>query len=137
MTVLSTLRRILSIGKIASAACVSDFEESTMSNKSSSCERRFRYSFNRYWEKLNFSALPTTCYRLLLSQKCVQSLSLPWYSVTRDQVFGFSAAAIGLGEEYEEDEKAAREGRCEFFFGSPGTWLSTAIKPLENGITRW
>ena len=22
-----------------------------------------------------------------------------------------------------------------YFFGSPETWLSTAIKPLENGIT--
>ena len=61
LTVLSTLRRILSIGKMASAACVSDFEESTMSNKSSSWERRFRYSFNRFWEKFNFSALSTTC----------------------------------------------------------------------------
>ena len=35
----------------------------------------------------------------------------------RDQVeqlkqLGFSAAAIGLGEEYEEDEKAARMGKC-------------------------
>ena len=58
--------------------------------------------------------------------------------MTRDQVLGFSTAAIGLGEEYEEDEKAASEGRCDFFFfGSPETWLSTAIKPLENGITRW
>ena len=37
----------------------------------------------------------------------------------RDQVeqlkqLGFSAAQIGLGEEYdEEDEKAAREGKCD------------------------
>ena len=40
----------------------------------------------------------------------------PLVSVTWDQVLGFSAVAIGLGEEYEEDEKAAREGKCEFFF---------------------
>ena len=39
----------------------------------------------------------------------------PLVSVTRDQVLGFSTAAIGLGEEYEEDEKAAREQKCEFF----------------------
>ena len=44
-------------------------------------------------------------------------------SVMRDQVeqlkqLGFSAAAIGLGEEYEEDEKAAREGKCELVFGN-------------------
>ena len=43
----------------------------------------------------------------------------PLVSVTRDEVLGFSAAAIGLGEEYEGDEKAARERKCEFFFGSP------------------
>ena len=40
----------------------------------------------------------------------------PLVSVTRDQVLGFSAAAnIGLGEEYEEDEKVASEGKCDFF----------------------
>ena len=39
----------------------------------------------------------------------------PLVSVTRDQVLGFSAAAIRLGEEYEEDEKAARDGKCDFF----------------------
>ena len=50
-------------------------------------------------------------------------------------MLGFSAAAIGLGEDYEEDEKAASEGKFDFF-GSPETWLSTAIKPLKNGITR-
>ena len=69
------------------------------------------------------------------SEMCLIVVS-PLVSVTRDQVLGFSAAAIGLCEEYEEDEKAAREEKCEFFFGSPETWLSTAIKPLENGITR-
>ena len=43
----------------------------------------------------------------------------PLVSVMRDQVEqlkqrGFSAAQIGLGEEYdEEDEKAAREGKCD------------------------
>ena len=30
---------------------------------------------------------------------------------------GFSAAAIGLGEEYEEGEKAAREEKFELVFG--------------------
>ena len=71
------------------------------------------------------------------SEMCSIAVS-PLVSVTRDQVLGFSAAAIRLGEEYEEDEKAAREEKCDFFFfGSPRTWLSTAIKPLENGITRW
>ena len=44
-------------------------------------------------------------------------------SVMRDQVeqlkqLGVYATAIGLSEEYEEDEKAAREGKCEFVFGN-------------------
>ena len=47
----------------------------------------------------------------------------PLVSVMRDQVeqlkqLGFSAAAIGLGEEYDEDEKAARQGKCELVFGN-------------------
>ena len=47
----------------------------------------------------------------------------PLVSVMRDQVeqlkqLGFSAAATGLGKEYEEDEKAAIEGKCEIFFGN-------------------
>ena len=33
----------------------------TTSSKSRSWERHFRYSSNRFWEKFNFSALPTTC----------------------------------------------------------------------------
>ena len=32
----------------------------------------------------------------------------PLVSVMRDQVLGFSAAAIRLGEEYEEDERGER-----------------------------
>ena len=51
-------------------------------------------------------------------------------SVMRDQVeqlkkLGFSAAAIGIGEEGEKDEKKAREGKCEIVFGSPESWLIT------------
>ena len=38
---------------------------------------------------------------------------------------GLSAAAIGIGEEGEEDEKKAREGKCEIVFGSPESWLIT------------
>ena len=39
---------------------------------------------------------------------------------------GFSAALIGLGEEYKEDEKAVREGKCEIVFGSQEIWLSSS-----------
>ena len=60
-------------------------------------------------------------------------------SVMRDQVqqvkqLGFVATAIGLSEEFEEDEKVAREGKCEIIFGSPETWLSSSRKELRDGI---
>ena len=37
----------------------------------------------------------------------------------------------------DDETRKRREKRSVifFFFGSPETWLSTAIKPLENGIT--
>ena len=38
---------------------------------------------------------------------------------------GLSAAAIGISEEGEEDEKKAREGNCEIVFGSLESWLIT------------
>ena len=71
-----------------------------------------RYSSNRVWEKFDFSTLPTTCYGV--SSIVVVSALV---SVIRNQEeqlkqLGFSAAAIGLGEEYEEDEIAASEGKC-------------------------
>ena len=108
-----------------------------MSNKSSSWERCFRYSFNRgFGKSLIFQPFLRLAKAAMKSEMCSIVVS-PLVSVTRDQVLGFSAAAIGLSEEYEEDEKAAREEKCVFFFfASPETWLSTAIKPLENGITR-
>ena len=52
----------------------------------------------------------------------------PLISILRDQAkqlnkLEFSAAAIGIGEEGEEDEKKAREGKWEIVFGSPESWL--------------
>ena len=89
----------------------------TMYSKSSSWERHFRYSSNQFWEKFNFSALP------MKSEMCSIVVVSPLVSVMRDQVeqlkqLGVSAAAIGLGEEYGEDEKAARGGKCELVFGN-------------------
>ena len=63
----------------------------------------------------------------------------PLVSVMRDQVeqlkqLGFSAATIRLREEYEEDEKAAREGKYEIVFSSPETWLSSSWRmDLQDG----
>ena len=76
-----------------------------MSNKSSSWERRFRYSTGfgkslifQPFLRLAKAAMKSEMYSIVVS---------PLVSVTRDQVLGF---------EYEEDEKAAREGKCEFYF---------------------
>ena len=57
------------------------------------------------------------------SEMCSIVVVSPLVSVMRDQVEqlkqpGFSAAGIGLGEEYGEDEKAVREGKCELVFGN-------------------
>ena len=57
------------------------------------------------------------------SEMCSIVVVSPVVSVMRDQVkqlklLGFSVAVFGLGEEYEEDEKAASEGKCEIAFGN-------------------
>ena len=44
---------------------------------------------------------------------------------TEFKKLGLSAAAIGISEEGEEDEKKAREGKFEIVFGSPESWLIT------------
>ena len=54
---------------------------------------------------------------------CSTVVVSPLVSVMRDQVellkqLGFPVAAIGLGKEYEEDEKAVREEKCEIVFGN-------------------
>ena len=82
------------------------------------------------------SALPSIEGRKLMSTIIVVS---PLVSAMRDQVeqlkrFGFSAAAIGIGEECEEDEEKVRNGECEIVFGSPESWLSKAwMKELKEG----
>ena len=63
----------------------------------------------------------------------------PLVSVMRDQVeqlkqFGFSAAAMGIGEECEEDEEKVRNGEYEIVFRSPESWLSKSwMKELKEG----
>ena len=57
------------------------------------------------------------------SEMCSIVVVSPVVSVMRDQVkqlklLGFSVAVFGLGEEYEEDEKTASEGKCEIAFGN-------------------
>ena len=37
----------------------------------------------------------------------------------------FRPQPFGIGEEGEEDEKKAREGKCEIVFGNPESWLIT------------
>ena len=44
---------------------------------------------------------------------------------TEFKKLGLLATAIGIGEEGEEDQKKAREGKCKVVFGSPESWLIT------------
>ena len=92
-----------------------------------------------FGKSLIFQLFPRLAKSAMKLEMCSIVVVSPLVSVMRDQVeqlkkFGFSAAAIGLGEECEEDEKAAREGKCEIIFGSPETWLSTSWrKELRDG----
>ena len=74
-------------------------------------------------KSLIFQLLPRLAKAVMKSEMCSIMIVSPLVSVMRDQVeqlkqLGFSAAAIGLGEEYDEDEKAARQGKCELVFGN-------------------
>ena len=89
-----------------------------MSSKSSSWERHFRYSSNRFWEKFNFSGSShdlLSCYevRNVFDRGCL----FPGLSDAGPNGAA-KTAWILCGEEYEEDEKAAREGKCELVFGN-------------------
>ena len=58
----------------------------------------------------------------------------PLISLMRDQVeqlkkLGFLAAAIGITEEEEDDEKKVRQGKCEIVFGSLESRL---VKKCKN-----
>lgn len=92
-----------------------------------------------FGKSLIFQLFPRLAKAAMKSEMCSIVVVSPLVSVMRDQVeqlkqLGFSAAAIGLGEEYEEDEKAAREGKCEIVFGSPETWLSSSWRmELRDG----
>lgn len=92
-----------------------------------------------FGKSLIFQLFPRLAKSAMKLEMCSIVVVSPLVSVMRDQVeqlkkVGFSAAAIGLGEECEEDEKATREGKCEIIFGSPETWLSTSWrKELRDG----
>ena len=45
------------------------------------------------------------------------------------------AAAIGIGEEGEEDEKKTKEGKCEIVFGSLEFWLITKWQKQNSAKT--
>ena len=109
-----------------------------MSSKSSSQERRFRYSSNRFWKKFNFQLFPRLAKAALKSEMCSIVVVSPLVTVAGPsgaaKTVGFSAAATGLGEEYQDDEKATRQGKCEIVFGSPETWLSSSWRmELRDG----
>ena len=92
-----------------------------------------------FGKSLIFQLFPRLAKAALSLENSTIIVVSPLISIMRDQVeqlqkLGFSAAAIGIGEEGEEDEKRAREGKCEIVFGSPESWLSkTWQKELQYG----
>ena len=83
----------------------------------------FAILLTSFGKSLIFQLFPRLPKAALKSEMCSIVVVSPLVSVMRDQVeqlkqLGVSAAAIGLGEEYGEDEKAAREGKCELVFGN-------------------
>ena len=132
---------------MVSTACASDFKESKLISISADCLQDFPniqalrkeqqlclVTLARgkdvfailptgFGKSLIFQLLPQLAKAAMKSEMCSIVVVSPSVSVMRDQVellkqLGFPVAAIGLGKEYEEDEKAAREGKCEFVFGN-------------------
>ena len=78
-----------------------------------------------FGKRLIFQLFPHLAKAALTSENSRIIVVSPLMSIMRDLVeqpkrLGFSAASIGIGEEGEEEEKKAREGKCEIDFGSPG-----------------
>ena len=80
-----------------------------------------------FGKSLIFQLFPRLVKAALTLENSTIIVVSPLISRMRDQVeqlkeLGFSAAAIGIGEEGEEDEKKAREGSAKLFsvVRSPG-----------------
>ena len=76
-----------------------------------------------FGKSLIFQLFPRLVKAAMKLEMCSIVVVSPLVSVMRHQVeqlkqLGFSAAANGLCKEYEEDEKAARQGKCELVFGN-------------------
>ena len=97
------------------------------------CKDVFGIMPTEFGKSLIFQLFPRLAKAALTLENSTIIVVSPLIAVMRDQVeqlkkLGFSAAAIwhpgfGIGEEGEEDEKKAREGKCEIFFGNPESWL--------------
>ena len=110
----------MSIRKIASVACTSDFEESELISILDDCLQDFP-NIQSFSALQFFQLFPRLAEAAMKSEMCSIVVVSPLVSVMQDQVeqlkqLGVSAAEIGLGEEYGEDEKAAREWKCELVF---------------------
>ena len=74
-----------------------------------------------FGKSLIFQLFPCLAKALTLENSMIIVFS-PLISLTRDQVeqlkkLGFLAAAVGITEEEEDDEKKVRQGKCEIVFG--------------------
>ena len=101
---------------------MSDFEESELISILDDCLQDF-LNIQSFSALQFFQLFPRLGKAAMKSEMCSIVVVSPLVSVMRDQVeqlkqLGVSAAAIGLGEEYGEDEKVAREGKCQLVFGN-------------------
>ena len=130
-----------------SVACASDFEESELISILGNCLQDFpniqvlrkeqqlclvnlvcgKDIFpilpTGFGKSLIFQLFPRLAKAAMKSEMCSIMDVSPLVSVMRDQVeqlkqLELSAAEIRLGKEYKEDEKAARQGKCELVFGN-------------------
>ena len=75
-----------------------------------------------FGKSLIFQLFPRLAKAALTLENSTIIVFLQLISLMRDQVelkkLGFLAAAIGITEEEEDDEKKVRQGKCEIVFGS-------------------
>ena len=134
----------MSIRKIASVACASDFQESELISMLDDCLQDFpniqtlgkeqqlclvnlargkdifAILLTGFGKSLIFQLFPRLAKAAMKSEMSLIAVVSPLVSVMRDQVgqlkhLGFSVASIGLSKEYEEETKRREKGSVNLF----------------------